>query len=426
MEKIQFSELGSFEKSPFITTNSSNGVRYFTNNSTNNMDYYKNINHLIKNSPTTASCIDVLSMLSYGRGINFDKIKENTKLYDFLTNDSFINLNDVLRRIILDYIKFNGFSLLVGSDRKGKITSLQYLKFDNVRVTKIDDFNQPIEYAYSNDWEQVRSLEVRKTITLEVYDENKTTENKLSIYVYRNINDYLGDIYPTPYWEACFDRSNFEYMIGYNENRICANGINGKIVVTRNYTESNPIQIGTVFNADTQQQEPVMKEQIDMEMEALMEAFTNIDGKADVIITKALMNDINSSTSVKPIDVMKTEGVDKDLIKNTKESAEKDICKVFGVPIDLVNPQSSTGLSSSSDYINELYNRLQNTKVNAIQQTILSKLQKLINNCNFSNKEELIIDLFVDTNKDKTKATSDTSTTTDVSNNNNDNNTGGL
>ena len=428
MEKLKFSELGSFEKSPFITTNSVNGVSYFTNNTTSGKDYYKMVNYLVENSPTTAACVDILGMLSYGRGINFDKIKENKSLYDFLTDESSVNINDTLRRIFLDYIKYHGFSILVKVDNKGKIIALQYINFNGVRVTKIDDLNRPTEYAFSNDWNLEKDSRLRRTITILPYNENSKDKDATYIYVYRNVDSFLGDIYPTPYWTSCFDRSNFEIISGYHEGTLYNNGIDGKVIVTRNYTSSIPIKVGTVYNSVTGENEDVMKESIVLEMESLAEAFTSIDGSSSSILTSASMNNIDNGTSVKPIDVYKTEGVDKDLIKNTKDSSAKDICKAFGVPMDLVEPQSSTGLSSSSDYINELYTRLQNTKVNSIQQIVLSKLQKLIDNCKYSKNEELIIDLFVDTNKDKIKATSDISTTSDISNNNdnNNNNTGGL
>ena len=418
MEKLKFSELGSFEKSPFTTINNTNGVSYFTNNTTTGKDYYKMVNYLVENSPTTAACVDILAMLSYGRGINFDKIKENKSLYDFLTDEGSVNINDTLRRIFLDYIKFHGFAILVKVDNKGKIIALQYINFNGVRVTKIDELNRPTEYAYSNDWSLEKDSRLRRTITALPFNDESNDKDATYVYVYRNVDSFLGDIYPTPYWKSCFDRSNFEIISGYHEGTLFNNGIDGKVIVTRNYTSSIPVKVGSVYNSITGEYEDVVKESITLEMESLSEAFTSIDGASSSILTSASMNNIDNSTSVKPIDVYKTVGVDKDLIKNTKDSSVKNICKSFGVPIDLVEPQSSTGLSSSSDYVNELYNRLQNTKVNAIQQIVLSKLQKLIDNSKYSKNEELIIDLFVDTNKDKTKATSDSSTTSDISNNN--------
>ena len=424
MEKLKFSQLGSFVKDKNTMKITKEGITHFSNNTTKGHDYYEMINYLIDNSPTTAACIDVLSILSFGRGINFEKIKDNKELYTFLVEDLWNEdgLNDMLRRLFQDFIKYNGFAIVIKVNKNGEITAMKHLNFANVRITSVDNFNTPTQYAYSNNWNNNSNLDLKKSIIFTPYNKSSKNPDEDYIYVYRQLEDDFGNIYPEPYWKTAFDSSRFEIINAYSHNSLYDNGIAGNLIVIRNYSESKSVVVSQALDPTTNTMVDITKDTIAMEVEALAESFTNVDGSTNAIIVSAAMNNIDNNSSVKPIEVIKTDGVDKDMIVNGKNMAREDICMSFNVPIDLVKPQSSTGLSSSADYINELYNRLQNTKVNAIQQTILSKLQKLISNCIYYKDEELIIDLFVDTNKEKTKVTSDTSTTNDVTNNNNNNN----
>jgi hypothetical protein len=236
--------------------------------------------------------------------------------------------------------------------------------------------------------------------------------NTAYIFVYRTPTKH--SLYPTPYWKSCIDSMSYEYEKNATSRSLFINGAGTTPIVIRNYNTVENIVVGSYTDAITNEQVQVTKTNIELELEELRKSFTNINGESNALLFTAPINVVNGDTSVKPVEILTIGGIDKDLLAIYNSDSKKNICSAFGVPIDLIEASSNTGLSSSSDYINELYNRLQNTKVNAIQQLILRKLQTLINLTPFSKQEELIIDLFTDTDENKTKATSDTSTQSDT------------
>ena len=422
--KLKFTKEGSFEQAPTLSTASANGVTYYPNNaigvSVNGYnDYYDILNALIDASPTTSACIDILSMLSYGKGINFQQIKEsNPEFYNYLTNNISIfdeeqNVNHLLKLITTDYIKYNGFSIAITTNKKGQISSLTHLPFDGVRIVEIDNLKQPIKYVWSNDWNYKMSANLRLIMEGDSFKINEPIlpDNKY-IFVYRTPAKY--SLYPTPYWESCIDSMRFEYEKNASSSSLFINGAGETPIVIRNYNTVENVVVGSHIDGVTGERIDVTKNSIELELEAFRKSFTNINGESNALFLAAPINIVDNDTSIKPIEVLSVGGVDKDLLAFYTSDNKKNIYAAFGVPIDLIEASSNTGLSSSSDYINELYNRLQNTKVNAIQQLILRKLQTLINLTPFSKQEELIIDLFTDTNENKTKATSDTSTQSDT------------
>lgn len=143
------------------------------------------INNLYLNSPILQGVVDTISDYVLGEGITFN----NTQL----TNDTYVNarkqtLEDIVEKIIFDFILYGGFSLNVIRNKIGQIVELYHVDYKSIRV------NKELTKCYvSKDWCKWGS----KYYELPFYEIN---ENNPSSIIYYNGN--TNEQYPIPMYHS--------------------------------------------------------------------------------------------------------------------------------------------------------------------------------------------------------------------------------
>lgn len=105
----------------------------------------QHINDFYNSSPTFHSCVQRMSDFLFGEGIK----------------NSLID-NKLLRSIIDDYAKFNGFSLFVSYNGLGDIDSVQYIPFETIRLGEQGNNGIYTYCYYCPDWSSQTTINKKK------------------------------------------------------------------------------------------------------------------------------------------------------------------------------------------------------------------------------------------------------------------------
>ena len=130
------------------------------------------------NCPTHQSIIDGKVNYCLGGGIDFP---EGAQL-----NNEADTIEDIMERVILDFVVYGGFSLQIIYNRAGKISEIYYIDFANIRTN--DKYSK---FYYIREGEE--------PIEYEAY--NPTARNKTS-QIYYVSNRTTRSIYPIPEYTA--------------------------------------------------------------------------------------------------------------------------------------------------------------------------------------------------------------------------------
>jgi hypothetical protein len=106
------------------------------------------------------------------------------------------NVADVMRKCVLDYMMFGGFSLnVVWSNDKKSIAEIYHIDFSRIRSAKLNDDDEVESYFYSADWSQL------KKFPPEEYDAFNQKKGGSQIYYFKSYQPSLT-YYPIPDWSA--------------------------------------------------------------------------------------------------------------------------------------------------------------------------------------------------------------------------------
>ena len=104
---------------------------------------------LYNTSAMNHTCIDAIVDGMVGEGI--------ANYGDEYVNSEGETIDEIFRKISLDYELFGGYSINVIWNKEGnRIAELYHLPFANVRSGKPDDEDHINSYYYSSDWSQIR------------------------------------------------------------------------------------------------------------------------------------------------------------------------------------------------------------------------------------------------------------------------------
>jgi hypothetical protein len=106
------------------------------------------------------------------------------------------NVADVMRKCVLDFMMFGGFSLnVIWTKDKKQIAEIYHIDFSRVRSAKLDEHDEIETYFYSADWSQL------KKFPPEEYDAFNQEKGGSQIYYFKSYQPSLT-YYPIPDWSA--------------------------------------------------------------------------------------------------------------------------------------------------------------------------------------------------------------------------------
>ena len=155
-------------------------------------DYPQQVMEIVGASATGASCVDVFSKFISGQGFN-DK-----NIFDLVANRQGQTCDELLNLIAHDFAMFNGFAIHVNYNANHKITQLQHLPFETVRLGALNDSGTYSTVALHRDWGRrmtsLRQWKKEDIMTVDLFNpdpveiENQVTEAG-------GWNGYNGQVY---------------------------------------------------------------------------------------------------------------------------------------------------------------------------------------------------------------------------------------
>ena len=300
-------------------------VKYGENN-----DFPDYIFELYNNSSQMSAIIDTMLRYIEGNGI-----VSNYPLK--IVNRKYETFNDLIEKLILDYLLYGGFSMQITRNKLGEIAELNYVNMRYVRVSDDED-----KIFYSEEWNKGRR-------TPKIYDRYiPNSKFPTSILYYKGRK--TRNVYPTPMYLSALTSLEIstqipEYHLNCLENGFLPGGIIN-------------------FSNGSNLSEDVMEEIEDR----IKEKFTGVKNASKILLS------FNDSTEHATTFERLADDGNIDVYSNLADSVEKNIYTAFRISkLLLGNAEDSTGFNKQS-YI-ESFALYQKTVIQPIQ----SELEEVIN-----------------------------------------------
>lgn len=300
-------------------------VKYGDNN-----DFPDYLFNLYNNSSQMSAIIDTMLRYIEGNGIVSNYPKK-------IVNRKYERFEDLIEKLILDYLLYGGFCFQITHNRLGEVAELNYVDMRYVRVSEDEE-----KIFYSKEWNKGRR-------TPKVYDRySPNSKLPTSIFYYKGRK--TRDVYPVPLYLSALTSLEIstqipEYHINCLENGFLPGGI-------INFCNGSNLP------------EDVMDE---IE-EKIKEKFTGTRNASKILLS------FNDSTEHSTTFERLADDGNIDIYSNLANSVEKDVYTAFRISkLLLGNGEDSTGFNKQS-FIESfaLYNK-------TVIQPIQSEIESVIN-----------------------------------------------
>lgn len=170
------------------------------------------------------SIIEGTQNYTTGNGIIYNENADIQRLKEQANEDG-ETLEDIINRVVVDYLIFGGFSLQIIYNKLGNISELYWLDFRNVRLNKEGD-----KAYYSEDW--IRHA--NDFITYDVFNPKK--ENKKSCVFYYRGHISRG-VYPIPRYNGALSAIETSTEISKFHLNSILNNFDANLIISFNNGE---------------------------------------------------------------------------------------------------------------------------------------------------------------------------------------------
>lgn len=252
------------------------------------------------------------------------------------------NFNDLLEKLVMDYVIFGGFSFQVIRNKNGDIAELNYIDFRTARTNEDED-----KVYINNSWKC--NVAKRGTQT-KVYDRFVVgAKQPNSVYYYKGHN--TREVYPVPMYVAALTSLEISTQIA---NFHLKNILN-------NFTPNAIIN----FNSGSNLPDDVMAEA----EEKVYEKFSGTDNAGNIMLS---FND--DSEHATTVERLQDDGYDKKY-ETLSASVKADIYSAFRINEVLVGLNKDTGFNKTE--FSEAFTLYQKTVIKPIQQDFIDSLEKV-------------------------------------------------
>lgn len=254
---------------------------------------------------TYLTCSDLQTLIN--RTADYVSGSQITSNYNRLSSEE-ESFEEVLRKLIFDYVLFGGFALECIRNKSGEIVRINYINFMSVRV------DEGLTTAYlSNKW---CSWNGKNMIQLPLYDKNQTQDH--FIYYYRGV--LTRNIYPVPIWFAGLKSAQvLNETRNYNLRNI-QNNFSANVVVAFNGTNIGDDELQEI-------------------KDGLNDQFSGSENAGKTVL-------INNPNSDGKIEITRLDSDNSaDLYKNLQESSQADLQMAFAMNPILIGVNVQTGFS---------------------------------------------------------------------------------
>jgi len=161
------------------------------------------------------TAVDSISDAIYGEGIKY--------YGDEYVNTKGETINDVYKKIALDYALYNGYAVNVIYNKEGsRITDIYHVPFADVRSGKINEDGEVDEYYYSVNWANTRKY---KPVSYKSFDptDNKSDNASQIYYCYNYTPGNM--VYPLPAYVGALNDISLDARVSRFHNANISNGL---------------------------------------------------------------------------------------------------------------------------------------------------------------------------------------------------------
>ena len=325
--------LPQIERRIMVRPNQTFGIlNYDTDNA-----YPQRMLELVAQSPTAKDCWNKRIKFIGGNGF------EEAGLGKQLINGKGLTLAKLLKAIATDKALFRGFGIHVNYNATFKITSLNYVKFEDIRMGDTDNAETAGKFAIYNDWGRKtwKNIMRSKVIFLDSY---KPDENTIKQQVktaggwdkYRGQLFYFNpevDDYPLIEADSVWEDFETEAGIKIFNNREVTTGFLPSTMLfmqSRREEADNSVDNDRYVNTPSQ-------------LEKDLGIFQGAKSAQKIIVIE--YEDESAKPEFQPYAIQNNDK----LFESTERSVEARIIKGFSIPKELINADKTSGLSNGGE-----------------------------------------------------------------------------
>ena len=302
--------------------------------------YPQRMLELVAGSPTAKDCWNKRTKFIAGNGF------EQPDLGKKVINVNGLTLAKLLKAIATDKSLFTGFGIHINYNANFKIASVNYIKFEDIRMGDTDCPDTTGKFAIYSDWGRKtwKNIMRNKITFLDAYDPNPEVIKQQVIdasgwgnykgqllYCNPEINDY-------PLIEADSVWEDFETEAGIKifNNREVSTGF---LPSTMLFMQSRREEADNTRPDSDEQHYYNTPSQLEQDLGA----FQGTKSSQKIIVIE--YEDENSKPEFQPYSIQNNDK----LFESTEKSVEARIIKGFSIPKELINSEKTSGLSNGSE-----------------------------------------------------------------------------
>lgn len=299
--------------------------------------YPQRMLELVGQSPTAKDCWNKRAKFIAGNGF------ENTKLNACIINKHGLTIAKLLKAVATDKALFRGFGIHVNYNANFKICSVNYVKFEDIRMGDTDNPETAGKFAIYNDWGKKtwKNITRSKITFIDAYNPDEET-------IVRQVNTaggwdkYKGQLYyfnpeidDYPLIEADAVWEDFETEAGiktFNNREVTTGFLPSTMLFMQSRREEADNVSGNLRSGN-----------IPSQLERDLGTFQGASSAQKIIVIE--YEDESAKPEFQPYAIQNNDK----LFESTERSVEARIIKGFSVPKELINSEKTSGLSNGSE-----------------------------------------------------------------------------
>jgi hypothetical protein len=299
--------------------------------------YPQRMLELVAQSPTAKDCWNKRAKFIAGNGF------EEAALGKQVINSKGLTLAKLLKAIATDKALFSGFGIHINYNANYNIASVNYVKFEDIRMGDTDNTETADKFAIYSDWGRKtwKNIMRSKITFLDRYNPNEKAI-KQQVTAAGGWDKYKGqllyfnpevDDYPLIEADSVWEDFETEAGIKIFNNREVTTGFLPSTMLfmqSRREEADNSIDNGGSMNTPSQ-------------LEKDLGTFQGAKSAQKIIVIE--YEDESAKPEFQPYSIQNNDK----LFESTERSVEARIIKGFSVPKELINAEKSSGLSNGGE-----------------------------------------------------------------------------
>jgi len=317
-------------------------------------NYYQYLIDMFNGSPTNNACINGISEMIYGKGL--DATDSDKKPDQYAEMISLLK-KEVIRKIIYDYYLMGGAALqVIYNKKKNKIIQVEHIPVETLRAEKSDEKGEIPAYYYCSDWTKHKNSD--DLLRIPAFQKSKEGREILFIKPYK-----AGYYYYAPVaYQGGLQYSELEGEISNFHMNNIKNGLSPSMLL--NFNNGVP----------SEEERSLIEQKIKQKFQGSSNAGRFILSFNDNTETQASIDPVQLSDAHQQYQFLSSESQEKILVSHRVVS-----------PM-LLGVKNNTGLGNNADELEKAAILMDNMVIRPYQELIIDNLDKILNFNNINLK----------------------------------------